>query len=118
MQENKFAQKLFKMQIGDMFSFKKRGEVEGTFIRVPSGWVYRYIFRGVSTSCFIPYTEDCRYWDMDLILSPCPFCFSTDVVLVDHTSGHSEIKCLSCGASSGIKKDRIDTIQSWNNIGR
>ena len=124
MKENKFAQKLFKMQIGESVTLKKGEDFEGEFLRVPSGWIYRYYFRGNVTSCFVPYSEECRYWDMDLSLAPCPFCSSTDIVLSSIPSGESrkdinwEIKCLSCGANSGIKNDKINVVKAWNDVWR
>ena len=125
MRYNKLAYRLYKMQIGDIITLQKGDQYEGTFIRVPSGWIYRYTYRGNPTSCFIPYTEEVSCWDMDLEIYPCPSCLSTNVLLHEstvadivppYTKNVWEIKCSICGANSGMKNTKEDAINTWNDL--
>ena len=117
MKENKLTKRLYKLSIGESVSIKKKdGTPEGTFIRVPSGWIYRYISRYGTTSCFIPYTEDIKYWDMELEVKRCPFCKSTDVIVMEHNKNIWYVYCNSCMAKSSSRYDKLDAIKSWNSL--
>jgi hypothetical protein len=110
--------KLYKMQIGSLLNIKNKvGELEGAFIRIPSGWIYRYVFRGQSSCCFIPYTEDIKYWDHDLELGSCPYCRSIDIVLIksDITS-QWHVCCGSCQARGPERDMRRDAVENWNKV--
>lgn len=113
--DNKFVKRLYEMKIGGKVQLNIGESDEGTFIRVPSGWIYRYVSRNNCTSCFIPYTEEIRYWDSQLDIKPCK-CGSTEVFLIrkDDTSEKWCVQCDSCMASSSMRKDRTDAIKSWN----
>jgi len=117
MKENKLAKRLFKMKIGESVNIQKKNNYEGTFIRVPSGWIYRYVGRHGSTSCFIPYTEDIMFWDIDLNLKPCPYCKSTHVLIyVYHDTKYKQVKCETCKASGPKTEEEIDAVRRWNNM--
>jgi hypothetical protein len=113
----KFVKKLYDMKVGDKFRLIIGTEEEGVFIRIPSGWIYRYALRNCCTSCFIPYTEDINYWDTSMELKKCHWCNSTDVIVSGYQSNDENswfVKCSSCGASSPIKKNKDDAILTWN----
>ena len=116
MKYNNFAKKLLKMEMGSSVTLKKKtGEVEGVFIRIPSGWVYRYMSRHGTTSCFIPYTDDLQFYDDDMHLKPCKNCTSTQVYLGHDVDKNVHfVRCEKCHAHSGANDTAKDAISSWN----
>ena len=125
MATNGFLEKLLKMKIGSRLELRssKNGESEGTFIRVPSGWVYRYLSRNTVASCFVPYAEDIKFWDLSLDIPACSSCKSSDVVLINAKErpldvDDWEVVCQSCDASSGRKRNKVDAIVAWRRMNR
>jgi len=124
MRTNKFLEKLLNMRVGGKLEVKnKNTESEGTFLRVPSGWIYRYVSRALVTACFIPYAEDIKQWDVNLEIHSCSSCKSADVVLSNVKErpidvDDWEVVCQSCNASSGKKKNQIDALVAWRRMNR
>jgi Lar family restriction alleviation protein len=116
------TEKLFNMKIGSILRLKTNESDEGSFLKVPSGWIYRYTSRNMLTSCFVPYSEDVAYWDLDLEINSCPFCGSTDVILQTNNSiGEHKgwfIKCNACNARSSERVNQADTIKIWNKFNK
>ena len=116
--DNELTHKLYKVSIGSKLNIiGKDGTSEGTFIRVPTGWIYRYINRSSLTSCFIPYSDNINYYDMDMPIKPCFSCDSKNVRLVHNDSlqniWHGE--CLDCGARAGNVEGKQFALTLWNN---
>lgn len=113
---NELTKKLYKLEVGKTLSLKnKYDELEGTFLRVPSGWIYRYSVRSSACCCFIPYSEDISHWDFDLVINKCPFCNSRNVFVV---AGESKFKvnCSDCKATSKEYDTKKDAVSVWNSI--
>jgi len=117
---NTFAKKLYKLELGKSLTLKKKdGTVDGVFTRVPSGWIYRYSMRNSTCCCFIPYSEEIYYWDIDLPIKSCPFCTSTNVFLIPVENGNNKkykISCEDCGASIREYEDKSKAIAIWNSL--
>ena len=116
MKYNEFTKKLLKQEIGTTITLKKdNGDTIGTFIRVPSGWVYKYMTRHMVSCCFIPYTDKLKYYDAEMYLKPCFNCDSENVSL--HSNDFETkffVQCDECKAHSGYRKDKDETIELWN----
>lgn len=114
------TKKMYSMQVGSNFRLRNKiGEDMGLVIRVPSGWIYLYLFRGMPTSCFIPYTDSQEICDTSITINPCWSCKSTNVVLQSNIDDIKwEIRCDNCGASSGFRLRKEEVIEIWNSIKR
>jgi len=113
---NELTKKLYKLEIGKTLVLKnKSGDIEGTFIRVPSGWVYRYTIRNGSCCCFIPYSEDISHWDVDLIIKICPFCNSKNVFVIASDTTF-KVSCSDCKANTKEYNSKLHAVSVWNSI--
>ena len=113
---NELTKHLYKIDIGKTLVIKnKKGESEGTFLRVPSGWVYRYSLRNSSCCCFIPYSEDISHWDMDLEINMCPFCKSKNVFVLSNNT-RFKVSCSDCKAGTKEYDTKEDAVEIWNSI--
>ena len=117
---NDFTKKLYKLAIGKTITLKRKdGSTIGVFLRVPSGWVYRYTLRNSSCCCFIPYTEDMNFWDIELPINKCPFCASVNVLVnatdVDDSSKY-RVTCSECNAATKRYDTKYSATKAWNSI--
>lgn len=113
---NELTKKLYKLEIGKILVLKnKDGTSEGTILRVPSGWVYRYTLRNGSCCCFIPYSEDINHWDVDLVIKKCPFCGSKNIFVITDEIKFKVI-CSDCKATTKEYDTKRDAVSVWNSI--
>jgi hypothetical protein len=113
---NELTKKLYTLDVGKQLLLKnKKGDVEGTFIRVPSGWIYRYTLRNSSCCCFISYSEDIQQWDEDLVIHKCHFCNSKNVFVIVEDKKF-KINCSDCGTTTKKYDTKNDAVSTWNSI--
>lgn len=113
---NELTKKLYKIEVGKSLTIKsKNGELEGSFLRVPSGWIYRYTIRNSACCCFIPYSEEVNYWDMNLEIRLCPFCKSKNVFVV-YGESKFKVSCSDCRAATKEYDTKKDAVEIWNSI--
>jgi len=113
---NELTKKLFKLEIGKSLTVKNTtGGTSGTYVRVPSGWIYQYSVRNSACCCFIPYSEEIDQWDMDLDIKKCPFCNSKEVFVV-RGEYRFKVSCADCKAATKEYNKKEDAVSVWNSI--
>ena len=117
MVNKKLIKRLYELEIGKILHLKNTtGESEGSFLRVPSGWIYRYTVRSSLSTCFIPYTEIIKMTE-DITFKSCPYCKSTDIfIMADEEI--SWVQCGFCYAASGLYSSKEIARKMWNDLKR
>lgn len=120
MTKNELTRRLYKMRVGTRFNIRGRdGSYAGTFLRVPTGWVFIYKDRATPSSCFIPYTETIQYHDIDMPMKRCFSCNSSNVSLSsDYFDSNWYGECSECGSCSAKCLNKDKALDEWNKIKR